>query len=39
MKNDTDFFKNHLNGYHFVDLSELILNMYLFFQFDLLFGK
>jgi hypothetical protein len=37
--NLTDFFKRDWNGYHFVDLDELILNMYVFFQSDLPFSK
>jgi len=32
-------FKNYRNGYHFVDFDKLILNMNLFFQSDLPFGK
>ena len=28
MKNGTNFFKNHLNVYHFEDLNEMILNFF-----------
>ena len=39
MKNDTEIFKNHTNGNHFGEFNELLLNIYLFFQCDLPFGK
>jgi len=39
IKNRTSFYENHLNGYHFLDLNVLILNINLFFQSDLSLGK
>jgi len=39
MKNGNDFSKNHLNGYHFEDLNELIMIIYLFFQSGLPNGR
>jgi len=32
-------FKNYLNGYHFVDIGELVLNILFFFQTDIPYGK